>query len=272
VPRRRMIHDSIWRSETLAQLPRDARYLFIGLITTADDQGRRRGHPGLIRSDIFPLDDVSLDDIVDWLCMLEKMEAIKQYEAGGVLLVQIVKWWEYQGLTWAWPSSMPAPDGWEDRLHYRQGNVVVTRNWPGVEDTPDHSDLTVTSLPPHDETDVGPAPSISGSTSDSISGSDSGEAAAAAASPASAFCSLHGVTMRQRSKNGQTWYSHKIGGVWCRGEANGARASPSESKYLRTLVACKGCYNGVPPSWLCADCGLCGACCKCEEEGVVSGD
>jgi hypothetical protein len=175
VPRKRMIHECIWRSETLAKLPRDARYLFIGLVTTADDQGRRRGNPGLIRSDIFPLDDVALTDISKWLEALEIAESITCYQADGVDLIQVTNWWEYQQPTFAWPSEYLPPGGWTDRCRYRRGNEVITRNWPGVVDTKANptsgqSEPTVSPRRAQSEPNVNPAPNGSGSGNDS--GSD----------------------------------------------------------------------------------------------------
>ena len=34
------------------------------------------------------------------------------------------------------------------------------------------------------------------------------------------FCTIHNVEMKRREKDGQVWYSHKIGGTedWCRGQ------------------------------------------------------
>lgn len=254
MPRRRMIHDRIWRSETLAQLPRDARYLFIGLITTADDQGRRRGHPGLIRSDVFPLDDVSLDDISAWLDALERIGSIMRYNSDGIDLIQITGWWDYQTPSWAMPSDMPAPDGWTDRVRYRQGNAVVTRDWPGSEDTPSQSGPTVAPLPSQSET----PDRASGSDSVRASGSDS-LAAAAAGGPG--FCRLHGVAMTQRRKRGETWWSHKLpDGRWCRGEGD-AEGVPRQS---RKYMSCPGCGIVTPVEALCDECGKCPTCCEHE--------
>jgi hypothetical protein len=36
------------------------------------------------------------------------------------------------------------------------------------------------------------------------------------------WCPIHHVTMKSRTRDGQTWYSHKVGDEWCRGK-NGKR-------------------------------------------------
>ena len=33
-----------------------------------------------------------------------------------------------------------------------------------------------------------------------------------------AWCPIHGCAMKRREKDGQVWYSHKVGEAWCRGK------------------------------------------------------
>jgi len=33
-----------------------------------------------------------------------------------------------------------------------------------------------------------------------------------------AWCPIHGCAMKRREKDGQVWYSHKVGDDWCRGK------------------------------------------------------
>ena len=76
MPSRRMIDPAFWQSETIANLSIKDRYLFIGLFSNADDQGRMKAHPALIRSVVFPYDDVALDEIEAGLDALEVNESI----------------------------------------------------------------------------------------------------------------------------------------------------------------------------------------------------
>jgi hypothetical protein len=126
---RRMIDPSIWQSETMASLTMRQRLLFIGLFSNADDQGRLRAHPALVRSLVFPYDDVSLEDIADDLAQLTRVECVFLYDANEKRCLQIVNWWSYQSPQWAYPSKIPAPEGWQDKLRYRQDNQVITDNW-----------------------------------------------------------------------------------------------------------------------------------------------
>jgi len=155
----RMIHTRIWRSEKLSGYDPRVRLLWIGLITNADDQGRGRAHPGLVRSDVFPLEDVPLSEIEGALHQFAADGMLILYQDDVKALYQVANWWDYQGsMTWAWPSDFAPPDGWADRVRYRRGNTVVEENWQGVggmdDAPPDEDEPTVSPPRPQDE----PAP------------------------------------------------------------------------------------------------------------------
>lgn len=128
---KRMIAADIWRDEFIGELSLIARVLWIGLIVTcADDQGRLVNNPTLIRSDVFPFDDVSITDIKNLIHKFSTAERIYCYKAGGKDLIQIVNWWEYQTPSWASPSKFSPPSDWTDREKYHTvGNKIVSRNW-----------------------------------------------------------------------------------------------------------------------------------------------
>jgi DnaD/phage-associated family protein len=127
-----MIHQNFWESETMAVLSCRQRLLFIGLISNADDQGRMRAHAALVRSTVFPFDDIPLEEINRDLTKLQEVNSIHLYEVNERRYIQVVNWWDYQDPQWAYPSDIPAPDRWRDRLRYREGNQVKTRNWKHV--------------------------------------------------------------------------------------------------------------------------------------------
>ena len=149
MPTRRMIDPAIWQSESMASLTRDQRLLFIGLFSNADDQGRLRGSVHLIRSTVFPFDDIGIEEIKGDLRAIEAEGSIALYEVDGKDYIQVAHWWDYQSPQWAYPSKYPAMPGWYDRLRYRKDNSVITCNWK-----PDHSDY----IPPPDSPDEPPLP------------------------------------------------------------------------------------------------------------------
>jgi len=165
--RGRMIHTRIWRSETLCSYGLRERLLWIGLVTNADDQGRGRAHPGLVRADIFPLEDVPLADIEQALRQFSADDMLILYQDGTKQLYQVANWWDYQGaMNWAWPSDYPPPAGWADRIKYRQGNDVIKDKWDenggASDDVPGEAEPTTAPPRPHDEPTASSAPNGNG--------------------------------------------------------------------------------------------------------------
>ena len=155
--KRRMIYDCLWKSEDLAKFTYRQRLLWIGLITTADDQGRGSAIPGLIRSVIFPYDDISFAEIELDMEALINSNMIIVYKANEKSYYQIKKWWEYQKPQWAGPSDFPSPDGWLDRLRYHgKKHVVITENWGSSAKEEYEQPEEPSSLPPEEPPDLLP--------------------------------------------------------------------------------------------------------------------
>lgn len=107
-----MVHLSLWSSEQVSKLSRDARILYIGLITLGDDDGRLKGSPLLIRSQIFPYDDdIKVSDVSKWLGEIEAQKLIARYEIEGTSYYYHPKWEDYQLLREdrRRESNIPAP-------------------------------------------------------------------------------------------------------------------------------------------------------------------
>jgi hypothetical protein len=129
--RSRLIAPEFWESESVADLTFLQRLLFIGLITNADDQGRLKDRAALIRAQVFPYDDISLEEISVGLAALSAMRGIHCYTGeDGKNYIQIVKWWKFQHPSYAQPSLFPAPEGWKDGWNYKtKDNQMSTHNW-----------------------------------------------------------------------------------------------------------------------------------------------
>lgn len=128
----RYIDPAIRRSQSMSKLTYRQRDLWIGLILTSDDQGRRESNPALIRSDVWPYEDVALADIDDDLKQLEEIGFILRYTVDSKDYLQIINWHKYQKRAeWLAPSNFPAPPGWNDRYRYHgKGNsVIASDNW-----------------------------------------------------------------------------------------------------------------------------------------------
>lgn len=111
---KRMIHTTIWVSGQVAKLSRDARLLYIGTITIADDDGRLKGSPAYLRSQIFPYDeDVTIGDVRKWLEEILKLKLITKYIVEDEDYLSHPNWSEYQTLRAdrRKESHIPSPDG-----------------------------------------------------------------------------------------------------------------------------------------------------------------
>lgn len=126
-----MITSEIWEDEFFTSLDIFGRLLWIGLITScADDQGRLQDNAALIRSKVFPLDDIALTQIDNALNSISEASKIARYTANGKRLIQIIHWWKHQTPRWAGHSAFPAPDGWVDRERFHStNNEMVEKNW-----------------------------------------------------------------------------------------------------------------------------------------------
>jgi hypothetical protein len=131
---KRMINGDTWEDEFFTTLSIFDRLLWIGVITKlADDQGRLRDNAALIRSNIFPMDDIPVGDIEKAIKLFSTDGRIVRYTKDGKKLIQIVNWWKHQRPRWASASIYPAPDGWTDRYRYHgEGNKILEKNWNSI--------------------------------------------------------------------------------------------------------------------------------------------
>jgi len=79
----RTIKPEFWDDEKLAQLPRDARLLFIGMWNFSDDYAVVKGHPVWLKNKIFPYDEIRQQQFNEWLLSLEKMRCIIPFSHNG---------------------------------------------------------------------------------------------------------------------------------------------------------------------------------------------
>lgn len=126
---RRMITSDLFEDEIIGGLPMTDRLLWVGLITIADDQGRLPDNPALIRSKVFPYDEIPISEINDALLHLAETNRITRYQIGNKKCIQINNWWKHQRSQWAGKSNLPAPEGWTDRARYNSSDGITMINW-----------------------------------------------------------------------------------------------------------------------------------------------
>lgn len=130
---RRAIKSTIWDDTWFGRLTPFEMVVWIGLFSKcADDQGRLQHDPALIRSKLFPFQDVTIKEMDT---ALNTFDGHLIFYEKGEPLTQIVRWWENQPMQYATPSNYPPPDGWIDRYRTNYKKLYITFNWPGQDNT-----------------------------------------------------------------------------------------------------------------------------------------
>lgn len=103
---------TLFSSYTLARVPIEARYLFVGLFCEADDEGYLIDSPKRIAGAVFPHDDKVTEKKVDgWLDALQGVGSILRYETDGGRYILLPEWATHQRVSHALPTNLPLPSG-----------------------------------------------------------------------------------------------------------------------------------------------------------------
>jgi hypothetical protein len=104
----RSIKPEFPQSESIGNLTREARLLFILLFTVVDDGGRSRAASRMLASLLYPYDDDARDLICGWLEELDEKGLITRYEVDGSQYLEIDNWLKHQKIDHATPSKFPS--------------------------------------------------------------------------------------------------------------------------------------------------------------------
>lgn len=91
-----MIDPHIWEDPGFNGLSLQARLLFIGMISNADDEGYFRGDAGSLKRLVFGFDDLPKDDVEKWLEEISKLPTIHFFEKNNEAFGHFTKWGTYQ--------------------------------------------------------------------------------------------------------------------------------------------------------------------------------
>src|SRR5215470_9638700 len=106
--RTRFIKPGFFMNEELAELPCEARLLFIGLWTIADRAGRLEDRPRKIKAAVFPYEDTDVDTL---LGMLAGKQFLKRYRMKGLGYIEISNFVKHQKPhPKEPPSQVPEPE------------------------------------------------------------------------------------------------------------------------------------------------------------------
>ena len=103
----RSIKPEFPQSESMGNVSRDARLLFIELWTICDDEGRTRAASRMLASLLFPYDDDAAKLIDGWLMELEREGCIVRYVIDGATYLQVCNWLNHQKIDKPSRSKIP---------------------------------------------------------------------------------------------------------------------------------------------------------------------
>lgn len=112
--RERFIDPRIWSSEQFCSVSEQAGLLFIGIITTADDHGRRRGSAHSLKLEIMPTRAYSLHDVAGFRGELVAAGLIYHYRGEDMTELVCIppdNWSKYQKPRWIAKSRLPEYPG-----------------------------------------------------------------------------------------------------------------------------------------------------------------
>lgn len=97
--RKRMIDPSIWEDPSFNKLSVQARFIFMGLISNADDEGYFRAESGGIKRLLFGYDNITKEEIIIWLKELQsQIPTIHFFQNNKEAYGHFTKWGKYQKL------------------------------------------------------------------------------------------------------------------------------------------------------------------------------
>lgn len=108
-PRIRTVKPEAWQDERIAGLSRDARLLWVVLVTMADDEGRFRVVPSLILAHGYLYDKDAPKKLDGWLSELGSSGLVRLYSSGDHDYGVFPSWSSNQRINKPSKSILPAP-------------------------------------------------------------------------------------------------------------------------------------------------------------------
>lgn len=139
----RSLKPETWQDEKVGHCSRDARLLFIVLITMADDEGRLRALPSVIIGHGYPYDEPSAANIRKWMRELTEAGVVRLYGKRDEYAV-LPGWHRHQRINRPSPSVLPEPP----HGHLTDNDVPVSSHGHVTEDSMSaHGAFTESSSP-----------------------------------------------------------------------------------------------------------------------------
>jgi len=132
MPRKRTLPPTVFQSQRLARCSFPARWLFAGLWGLADREGRLVWLPKYIEGQVFPLDEVNLDEL---FLELSGVNLMTRYDSGPRTLAAIdPDWWVVHQRPYNREpeSDLPPPPPKASSDRPNRGDVNAPRDHPGI--------------------------------------------------------------------------------------------------------------------------------------------
>ncbi|MBA4166539.1 MAG: hypothetical protein H0X41_03170 [Chitinophagaceae bacterium] len=129
----RTVKPGLFKNEALAELPVTARLLFVGLFCLADKEGRIEDRPKRIKAELYPYDNI---DVNDQLSRLQSAGFVSRYEVGELKVIQVVNFKKHQRITGTeatTKSELPAEGNTLETTSKQSGNNEETLRMTGRE-------------------------------------------------------------------------------------------------------------------------------------------
>lgn len=107
--RKRSLSPETWSDQLFGELTLMERLMLLGLKSMADDDGRFTAHPAVIKSFVFPFDNLTLVEISEGLQKIFALGLVRLWSAGGREYGDIVGWTDEQKPQYPTPSRIPLP-------------------------------------------------------------------------------------------------------------------------------------------------------------------
>lgn len=106
----RTIKRSFFTDERVTSVPREVRLTFLGLLVNADDYGRLRADPRLLKAAIYPLDDdITSHHVASDIASLERIGLVRRYVVRECPYLEIGNFAKHQVMNRKYKSDIPEP-------------------------------------------------------------------------------------------------------------------------------------------------------------------
>jgi hypothetical protein len=107
--RYRSIKRDFWEDEKPFMVSRDARLLFLGLLSVADDEGRLRATPLVLKGQVFAYDETTHEQIAYWLVELHEAGLVRLYGSPQKPYAHVLNFTKHQRIRYPQKSAHPSP-------------------------------------------------------------------------------------------------------------------------------------------------------------------